>query len=276
LRDALSPVIPRCDHSMMRTRPPAKLSGDPAPSQTIDPSTLVRAFWIATLLTLAAYVIPQGRYLIYPFALLATWAHEMGHGLAALVAGGRFDRLELFADLGGVAYHRVPAVWYAAPLTAAGGLLGPAFAGGVTIVAGSRLALARWVCASFAALLLLSLVLWVRNPFGIVVVAALGVVYLGIALYAPLKVRIFVVQLTGIQLCLSALAHLDYLFTPGFERGGEFFRSDTQAIADALFLPYWFWGGVIAGLSLLILVASFWLAWGGSIGRNSGAAYILK
>lgn len=39
-----------------------------------------------------------GSVLLFPFTLLATWFHEMGHGLAAIMLGGEFDRLVIFAD----------------------------------------------------------------------------------------------------------------------------------------------------------------------------------
>ena len=41
---------------------------------------------------------------LYPFTLLGTWVHEMGHGLGALLCGGRFDRLEIFEDASGLAF----------------------------------------------------------------------------------------------------------------------------------------------------------------------------
>ena len=45
--------------------------------------------------------------------------------------------------------------------------------------------------------------------------------------------------------------------------GGKLIRSDTAAISEALFLPYWFWGGVCALISLAVLwfgLALFWRA----------------
>ena len=34
-----------------------------------------------------------GGYILYPFTILATWFHEMGHGIAAMLTGSRFERL---------------------------------------------------------------------------------------------------------------------------------------------------------------------------------------
>ena len=41
---------------------------------------------------------------------------------------------------------------------------------------------------------------------------------------------------------------------------GDLQRSDTAAIADALLLPYWFWGAIISAAILALLWASFRLA----------------
>ena len=113
----------------------------------------------------------------------------------------------------------------------------------------------------FAAALLVSLLFWVRNPFGMAAVALLAVGFAGVARYGSEGVKLVAAQLTGIQLCLGSLSDFDYMFTREFVRGGQVQYSDTQAIAQQLLLPYWFWGGVIAALSLLILWTAFWMAW---------------
>ena len=44
-----------------------------------------------------------GSLVLYPFTILATWFHEMGHGLAAMLTGASFERLLIFPDGSGVA-----------------------------------------------------------------------------------------------------------------------------------------------------------------------------
>ena len=55
--------------------------------------------------------VPFGYYLMYPFTLLATWVHESGHGLGAMVTGGHFDRLMIFWDASGWAELRNGGGW---------------------------------------------------------------------------------------------------------------------------------------------------------------------
>ena len=44
-----------------------------------------------------------GSLLLYPFTILATWFHEMGHGIAAMLTGSQFEGLLIFSDGSGVA-----------------------------------------------------------------------------------------------------------------------------------------------------------------------------
>lgn len=221
---------------------------------------LAAAFWAAVAISLLANFVPFGRYLLYPFALLATWAHEMGHGLTAIVMGGSFEKLELYQDLGGVAFHSGRLGRIGSALVSAGGLLGPALAGGAVVVLGSRPRMAPAVTGALGAALLLSL-LWVRNPFGVAAVLALGLGAAGLALKGGEVPRLVVTQLVGIQLCLGSLSDFDYMFTRSFQRDGATMTSDTQHMAEQLWLPYWVWGALIALLSLTILAAAFYLAW---------------
>lgn len=222
---------------------------------------LATAFWVAVGLSLVLFLVPGGRLALYPFALLSTWAHEMGHGLTAMLVGGQFSHLVLLPDLGGTAYNRVPDTLLAPVMVASGGLVGPAVAGGLTIVFGARPRLARGLMYLFAGLLLVSLVVWVRNPFGMAAVLGLGLGYAALGRWGSEGVKLVAAQLTGIQLCLGSLSSFDYMFTRDFARDGGVQISDTQAIAERLLLPYWFWGGLIALASLLILAAAFWVAW---------------
>ncbi len=63
----------------------------------------------------------------------------------------------------------------------------------------------------------------------------------------------FAIQVLGIQAAISTWQHLGYLFSQGGVVGGLAHRSDTQAIVDALFLPYWVWGAAISiGIAFLL------------------------
>ena len=53
---------------------------------------------LAGFIVLALPALPFGNYLVYPFTILTTWFHEMGHGLTALCRkSGGHRRLAIFA-----------------------------------------------------------------------------------------------------------------------------------------------------------------------------------
>ncbi len=85
---------------------------------------------LSALITLLLYLLPQGRYVIYPLLLLSTFVHELGHGLTAVMLGGKFESLRLWANGGGIAHTRVLPGWREAAVSA-GGLIGPAVAAAV-------------------------------------------------------------------------------------------------------------------------------------------------
>lgn len=238
---------------------PENLSGDLADVTGSD-NRLLTFFWVAAVISLVLPRIPYGRTVLYPFTLLGTWVHEMGHGLAAILVGGSFERLVLYQNLGGTAYSSGVGTLGRA-IVAGGGLLGPALAGGLVILLGSREATARWVLAGLTLFLVLSLVLFVRNLFGWAALAVVAAAIGAVAFYGPEMVRVFAAQLIGIQFCLASWGTLDYMFTRDFVRDGRVINSDTQEIAEVLVLPYWFWGGLIALSSLAIMGSSFYFAW---------------
>lgn len=227
----------------------------------VDPQTLRWAFWSAVILSLVVARLPSGRTVLYPLSLLATWAHELGHGVTAVLAGGSFYRLEVERDLGGRAtYGGVGPLGRAA--VAAGGLLAPAVAGGAIIVLGANEASAPWVLVGVIGAVAASLLLVVRNGFGWVALGLVGLSLMIVAAYAPPVIRIFVAQLIGIQFCLASWGSVDYMFSKHVPLGGgRRMDSDTQTIARALWFPYWFWGGLIAALSLAIVAGAYYLAW---------------
>ena len=203
-----------------------------------------------------------GSLLLYPFTILATWFHEMGHGIAAMLTGSSFERLLIFPDGSGVAQSMVPA--NASGLThaviAASGPLGPAIAGALLIIASRTDKATRAALTVVGLALIVSTVIWVRTLTGWLVLPALGIAILALAWRGTAAQRRFGIQLLGVQACISVWQQFGYLFSAGGNIGGELHRSDTSAIADALLLPYWFWGAAISAVIVLLLWRSFAVA----------------
>lgn len=226
-------------------------NGSPMVATTLTKND--RALWIllvAVVATVALYVVPYGHYVAYPLVLLSTYAHEMGHGITALLVGGRFEAFVISPDGSGLAYLQVPESRLARAATSAGGLIGPAVLAALFFWLARNPKTAHMGLAGFGVATLAALVLVVRNPFGWVFVGALGTgcVYLGIRSSA--RAAQWVLAFMAVQLSLSVFSRSDYLFT---ETAGAA-PSDVAQMATSLLLPYWFWGIVCGAVSVLALI----------------------
>ncbi|MEM9923113.1 MAG: M50 family metallopeptidase [Cyanobacteria bacterium P01_D01_bin.50] len=217
-------------------------------------------WWLigAAVATILLWQVQYGDYILYPFSILATWFHEMGHGLAAILLGGNFQQLQISADGSGVAQYSARFGPIARALVAAAGPMGPPIAGAIFILASRSFKTANISLKILGGFLLFSVLIWVRSIFGIVAILLLGLIILLIGLKASRWFQGFSIQFLGVQACISTYHQLDYLFS---RTAGPLGLSDTGQIQQQLFLPYWFWGGVMAIASLLILVQSLRIAY---------------
>ena len=212
---------------------------------------------IAAIVTVVAWQFYYGRLAMYPFTLLATYAHEMGHGLTALLVGGDFARLEMQPDGSGVAHWSGSVGRIARGLVSAGGLVGPSVAGAILLAVSRNHKRAKWILLGLGVVMLLTVVIWTRGLFAPIFVLATAAVVIGVARLFPDRGAPLLLQLIGVQLCIAVFRDVDYMFS---ESAGPGKLSDTAAMAEALFLPYWFWGTLTAAFSFVVLALGLWWA----------------
>ncbi len=212
-------------------------------------------------ITLAMLLIPSPEstwWLLAPFRWLQIYVHELGHGVAALLAGGAFDKFEMYT-YSGLATTRTTSD-LAAAFVCAGGLCGPAVVGGVFLATGRSPRGARYALGLFGVFMAISLVLWTRTPFGLGFGAVVAAICLGVALRARPAIAQMVLVFLGVQLALSVYTGGGYLFTQYVQiQNGYRGPSDTQAMAAAIGMPYWFWGAVCAAFSAMVVLGGLWL-----------------
>lgn len=215
----------------------------------------------AALLFVISHYVPFGDVALYPLTLFTTWVHEMGHGLTALVVGGRFHYLEIFRNAGGVAWTS-SATPVQAALIAAGGLLAPPLLGAaiLAIVHGPRRA--RTLLALLAVVLVASMVIWVRTPTGIVAMSAVALALGWAAWRADPEHRVILSQVLGVILAVDTLTRMvGYAFASQVRMNGRLDRSDVGNIADNLGGPIVLWGLAITAIALGLLALGLWWAW---------------
>ena len=213
---------------------------------------------LAGFIVIALPSLPFGNYLVYPFTILTTWFHEMGHGLTALLLGQSFERLIIYPNGSGVAESMISRD--ASPLAlaafAAGGPLAPTFFGAGLIMASAHQKLWRPVLWGTSIAIFASVILYVRSTVGFAVLPLIALSLALIAWKAAPGVNRFTLQFLGLLGALSMLSDYRYFFTEEVEIGGRTMLSDTGQIEAALWLPHWFWAALILLISATMVGAS--------------------
>jgi hypothetical protein len=221
------------------------------------PAQRQRALVIALLVSLVLWNLPFGGVLLYPFKLLATWLHEMSHGLVMLTTGAGFDRLEIFEDTSGMAYARFGVNNAGQAAIASAGYIGTAAFGALFLVCGQTQRGARAVLAALGAMLGLSALLWMANDFGLASAAIGAFAFLAIAAFASEPIAYYAVNFVAAQLCVNAVLDIRVLFRSQLVINGEVAgASDAHNMAQATFGSAWLW----ATVWLLWSLAVFYLA----------------
>jgi hypothetical protein len=207
----------------------------------------------ATAVTALLYLVPWLRWLAWPLLLLSTVAHEMAHGVAAVFVGGRFEALLMWSDGSGAAAWSAHVGRLGRAFVAAAGLVGPALAAAGLFIAGRSPKGTKGSLIACGVVLLVADLWVVRTLFGFMFVGLLAAALIVVGVYGRPWLAQSTLVFLAVQLALSVFSRADYLFTATARTAGGPMPSDTARIAEALLLPYWFWGACCGLLSLAVL-----------------------
>jgi hypothetical protein len=221
---------------------------------------------LAGLTSLLLAFVPWLNRLNYPFRLLLTIVHELGHGLAALLTGGNFIRFVVFPNGAGLAY--TAGGWRLVVIPA--GYLGVALFGAGLILLGRS---HRWSRTAMAVIGGGMLVLSVRfglpglfSPqfFSALLTTAGGIIFGGLFLWVALKAApgwiVYLLHLVAIQAGLTAFSDLTALVG----MSTRFFdapANDAASMAELTFLPAFVWAALWAVAALALIGGAIWAAW---------------
>ncbi|HKE17120.1 MAG TPA: M50 family metallopeptidase [Kofleriaceae bacterium] len=216
-----------------------------------------RALVLALVASLLLWNLPFGGLVLFPFKLLATWLHEMSHGVTMLATGAGFSHLEIYRDTSGIAFAERGVGGAGRAVIASAGYMGAALLGGAMLVLGQSGRRARGILVGFAVALALSLVFWVRNDFGMSAVAIGALMCAAMARFAPEGAALLLVNFVAAQACINAVLDIRVLFRPTLVINGEVVRvSDAHNMAAASFGSHWLWAGVWLVFSFVCLFAA--------------------
>jgi hypothetical protein len=213
---------------------------------------------VLTISTVIILNLPFGNFILYPFTILGTWFHEMGHGLTAMMLGAEFYKLEIYSNGSGVATHSVGNYLGAIGngIIALGGPLGPTFAGTVLLIASKKEKSSKIILLILGVFMILSVLIWIRSLIGALIIGLLGALIIYITYKKNYNIYSIVAQFLGLQAFASTYQSFDYFFSSGGSIGTNYYQSDTGFMQQYLLLPYWFWASFIILVSIVLLLFS--------------------
>lgn len=204
-----------------------------------------RRLWLPVLLGLAAILL-WDTFVAYPFRIFVVFLHEISHGLAAVLTGGRIVSIGLSFDEGGVCVTQGGSRF----LILSAGYLGSLLWGALFLL------LAAWRRRAPAALALIGLftlvvtLLYVRTWFGFFYGLAAAAALLLVAGKLEPEVSEGLLAAIGVMSCLYAVWDVasDVLLR-------SIPSSDASALAGLTGIPAVVWGVLWIAASLWVIVS---------------------
>ena len=199
------------------------------------------------ILTLAIALVALAlwnSFVVYPFRVFVVFLHEISHGIAALLTGGRILAIGLTFDEGGVCVTDGGSRFWVLNT----GYLGSLAWGVFFLLVGARRGRARPLIAGVGAFTLAVTALYVRTPFGILYGLATGAALLAVARKLPTEVSEILLAAIGVVSCLYAVWDVasDVLLR---DASG----SDASALALVTRIPAVLWGIAWVAISVVVL-----------------------
>lgn len=187
--------------------------------------------------------------MLYPFRLFTTWVHECSHAVMTLFVGGHVASIVIEPSGSGVTSSLIPQSRLAQGLVASAGYLGANIVGCALMIAARRKKPAHGILWTIGAFMLVTLIVWMRNLFGLAVTLVWSVALIALSRNASGRVSSFVLSLLAVQVALNSVFDIRVLF---LLHGAH---SDADTMARLFVLPSWAWA------SLWMLISTAMLTW---------------
>jgi hypothetical protein len=219
---------------------------------------------IALIASLVLWNLPFGGVLLYPFKLLATWLHELSHGIAMILTGAGFDRVVIYRDTSGLAYAYTAVGSFGTAIIAAAGYMGTPLWGALLLVITPNAKAARTALIVLGSLLVITTLLVIApapdgDRFGQYAIPAIGAAFALVGIMLPARARVFVAHFVAAQSCVNALLDIRVLLRPLQVVGGKNAgMSDAHNMALSTFgttatWAVWTWAIIWLAWSLAVL-----------------------
>ena len=181
--------------------------------------------------------------IILPIKYLTVFFHELSHGLAAILTGGKTVKITLSSNQGGLCY--TAGGWRAIVLSA--GYLGSLLWGSALLLLAAKTNKDREVVGALGIMLIIVTAIWVRNMFGAVFCISSGLALLLLGKYASELVCDQFLRFIGLTSCFYVITDIK---SDLIDRSVP--CSDAYRLAEMFHVPDWLVGGVWFLLALFI------------------------
>jgi len=213
---------------------------------------------IAVVIVIVLQNIPSLKFLLYPFNLLATWIHEMGHGLTAEMMGANFNELVIRADTSGYAeYSYNPSAMgtLAKATISSAGYMGTAIFGALMLFFRRREGFIKVFSVMLGVFMIASLLIYIRSWVGVFFAVPFSLFLIFVGLKSNAEFNKFFYNFLASQIALNSLLNIKVLYGYGNRVSGG--QSDASKMSELLIFPYWFWASLWLAISVLLFIIVF-------------------
>jgi hypothetical protein len=211
-----------------------------------------------SLLLTFLWRVPFLGMIFYPFRLLNTFVHELSHGFAALITGGRFDRFVVHPNREGLAHIRGGNRF----IVVSAGYLGPALFGGALILLSATEIAVQTILLGLGLGLAIACMLFVRNVFGFATGLLLAASLAAAGWFLADRAATFLFALLAMQMPLAAANSLIDLVRISMGPPGREQLSDAQVMARVTHIPAVVWALLWLVIAVVIVVVTVTIAYG--------------
>jgi len=211
---------------------------------------------IIMVLIIICMNIPYIKWILYPFTIYSTWIHELCHGLAALLSGGRIEKILIFPDTSGLAYTASNARGF----VASAGYQGTAVIGCLLLIFRRTKRGPRSGTMTIALAMILSCLIWIRNVFGFIFILVMGIILAGVSWKLPSKYMRSVYVVLAVTCSLNAITSVSALFGSNSVVNGQPTSTDAHTMADITGGSYIIWAMLWFFLALILTIVGILFA----------------
>lgn len=176
-------------------------------------------------------------WVVYPVRILVTFLHEISHGLAAVLTGGRISHITIETNGSGICWTQ--GGWR--PFVISAGYLGSMFWGNLILLLASRTRLDKLISFTLGAGLVVMCLFYVRTWFGFGFGVLMGCALMASGLWLKESINDLILMFIGSVSCLYSLFDIKVLWQVrgAVENDAVSFSKEVLPLPPAVWVTTW-------------------------------------